>query len=79
MKDPGYLVRVLDRGDCEISSDPERKTYLSDNADAAVWFLLGKGLTPQQVYDVLSCWWQQGHSFARTHKSKQGGDTVSID
>jgi hypothetical protein len=68
MKDPQYVERLLNNvTGAMVTSLPERKSLLRDMPDATIGFLLGKGLSPQEVMDVTECWWRQGHEFGKGH------------
>ena len=67
--DPQYVERLLNHGvGGPVNSLPDRASVLLEKPDAAIGFLLGKGLCPQEIMDVLECWWRQGHRFAKGHK-----------
>ncbi len=66
MKDPAYVERVVSYVG-PVDSLPERTSPIKDTPDTCIGFLLGKGLTPQEVFDVASCWWWEGHRFRERH------------
>jgi hypothetical protein len=67
--DPQYVERLLNHGTGgTVNSLPERASVLLEKPDASIGFLLGKGLSPQEIMDVLECWWWQGHRFAKEHR-----------
>ena len=61
--DPQYVERVVSYLG-PVDSRPERTAPAID-PDFSSGFLLGKGLTPQEVFDVATCWWHEGYEFAK--------------
>lgn len=76
MKDLQYIQRLLNtnvpKGAC-VTSYPERTSLVKDSPDASIGFLLGKGLGPQEIMDVLECWWLEGHGFAKKKLERHVG------
>ena len=68
--DPDYVERVVSKMG-PVDSRPEAERI---DSRGAIWFLLGRGLTPQEVYDVLRAWWFEGFRNAKHGGTGTGSD-----
>ena len=57
LKCPSFIRDILKQYQ-KVEIDSESRDPLLQGAAAAIGFLIGKGLEPQEVYEVLTGWWK---------------------